>query len=284
MEVDEKDRIRRTWGSSPTGSTAAAGSEPGTREFFERALKFRSEYEQPWLPEVVPFHSMRDKRVLELGFGPGYDAYAFMQSGAIYSGIDITPQNVERTKKHLGFWGFSPDVREGDAEELPFDDASFDIVYSNGVLHHTPDIGKAIGEALRVLKPGGRLYLIVYHRNSVFYRFTLPLMWLLEGSWRRETLARRLRRIEANAAGETPIVNVYSRGEIAALVTRHGFRVQSLGVRKLVIEDLPWLPIARNVYRIIPRRLLDAVGRVMGWYVIVHATRPDELPIPPSSS
>jgi SAM-dependent methyltransferase len=274
MEEDGKERAKRTWGSSPTGWTAAIGSEPGTREFFERALKFRSEYEQPWLPEVVPFHDMSGRRVLEIGFGPGYDAFVFMQSGAVYSGIDITPENVERTKRHLAYYGLSPDVREADAEALPFDDTSFDVIYSNGVLHHTPDIGKSIREAHRVLKPGGSLYMILYHRNSIFYRLTLPLIWLIEG--RRETFAQRLRRIEANAAGETPIVNVYSRGEIADLVTKCGFRVQWLGVRKLVIEDLPWLPVIRSVYRVIPRRLLDAVGKVVGWYVIVHATRPHE--------
>jgi SAM-dependent methyltransferase len=217
---------------------------------------------------------MAGKRVLEVGFGPGYDAFAFMRSGALYSGIDITPENVERTKQHLGHYGLSPDVLEADAEQLPFDDAAFDVVYSNGVLHHTPDIGGAVREACRVLKPGGSLYMILYHRNSIFYRLTLPLIWLLEGSWRRETLAQRLRRIEANAAGETPIVNVYSRGEVADLVSRAGLEVAWVGVRKLVIEDLPWLPIIRSVYRVIPRRLLDATGKIAGWYVIVHATRP----------
>jgi SAM-dependent methyltransferase len=278
MERDGKERARRTWGSSPTGWTSAPGAEPGTPEFFERALKFRSQYEQPWLPEVVPFGAMKGKRVLEVGFGPGYDAFALMQNGAIYSGIDIAPENVERTLKHLAPYGLHPDVREADAEALPFSDASFDVVYSNGVLHHVPDIAKAILEVRRVLKPGGSLYVILYHRNSIFYRFTLPLIWLIEGSWRRESLAQRLRRIEANAAGETPIVNVYSRAEVADLVARCGFRVQWLGVRKLVIEDLPWLPIIRNAYRAIPRRLLDATGKALGWYVIVHATRPHEAP------
>jgi hypothetical protein len=62
---------------------------------FERALKHRSEYEQPWLPEVVPFHAMGGKRVLEVGFRPGYDALTFLQNGAIYCGIDITPENIQ---------------------------------------------------------------------------------------------------------------------------------------------------------------------------------------------
>src|ERR1051325_2716362 len=121
-----KLRARRTWGSSPTGWTSARQFEPGTREFFETALRFRTNHEQPWLPKGVPFAQMHGKRVLEVGFGPGYDALPLMRAGAIYSGIDIAPENVDRTKRHLALYGFDPDVREGDAENLPLANNSFD--------------------------------------------------------------------------------------------------------------------------------------------------------------
>ncbi len=88
-----------------------------------------------------------------MGCGAGFDAYRFMDSGARYTGVDITPENIERTKTHLGFYGFSPTVVQADAEHLPFSDATFDIVFSNGVLHHTPDMRAAFAEAFRVLKP-----------------------------------------------------------------------------------------------------------------------------------
>src|SRR6266702_4234852 len=67
------------------------------------AATHRDHIEQPWLGDLIPFQSMSGKRVLEIGFGPGYDALKFMQAGADYSGIDITAENVERTKKHLGY-------------------------------------------------------------------------------------------------------------------------------------------------------------------------------------
>src|SRR3546814_9176077 len=89
--------------------------------------------EMPWLSDVVPFDEMRDRAVLEIGFGPGYDALSFLQAGADYHGIDLTPENIERTRKHLGYYGFEPDVRQGDAEHLPHPDGTFDIVYSNGL-------------------------------------------------------------------------------------------------------------------------------------------------------
>jgi ubiquinone/menaquinone biosynthesis C-methylase UbiE len=282
MEVDGKERARRTWGASPTGSIAAAGAEPGTQAFFERALKFRREEEQSWLPDVVPFHAMAGRRVLEIGFGPGFDALTFLQNRAIYSGIDITPENVERARKHLAPYGLHPDVQEADAEELPFSDASFDVVYSNGVLHHLPDVEKALREAFRVLRPGGALYMLVYHRNSLIYRLTLPVHWILEGSFGRETFAQRLQRIEASTAEVRPIVNVYSRKQAADLIARCGFRIGRIAVRKFLPEDLPMIPGIKRLYRFIPRRVLHTVGRIAGWYVIVHATRPRD-PLPSSS-
>jgi ubiquinone/menaquinone biosynthesis C-methylase UbiE len=126
---------QKTWGASPTGWTSARSETPGTLAFFNKARAYRDTIEQPWLSEVVPFRAMEGKRVLEIGFGPGYDALKFMQAGANYRGIDITAENVERTKKHLGFFGLSPDVVQGDAEAIPFPDNSFEVVYSNGVLH-----------------------------------------------------------------------------------------------------------------------------------------------------
>ncbi len=275
-EGDEEGRARarRTWGSSPTGWTAAGEHEPGTPEFFEKAMRNRLEHEQPWLASVVPFHAMRGKRVLEIGFGPGFDAYTLLTAGAEYTGVDLTPENLERTRKHLAQHGLAPDVHLGDAERLPFGDASFDVAYSNGVLHHVPNIERAFAEAHRVLRPGGDFHVLLYHRNSLFYRVTLAIWYqLIHGGWRHETLRERLSRIEANPAGERPIVNVYSRRELRGLLKRTGFEVQSIRVRKLTWEELPSIWFVHRFFRHIPRAPLDALGRLVGWYVIGHGVK-----------
>ncbi|HET9902906.1 MAG TPA: class I SAM-dependent methyltransferase [Xanthobacteraceae bacterium] len=262
---DAKELARIAWSASPTGSTSAGDARPGTREFFERALKFRSEVEQPWLPEVVPFHTMANRRVLEIGFGPGFDTLAFVRSGAIYTGIDLVPENAIRTKQHLAFYGFNPDVREGDAEALDFPDECFDVVYSNGVLHHTPDIERAFSEAARVLKPGGEFYVIVYHKNSIVARLSTvvkaPLMGL--------SIRNRFARMESNSAGVSPLVKVYSRQEVAEMLSRAGFRVKDICVRKLLPDDMPLAkPLLIYLYRLIPQRIYDRLGLHLGWYVI----------------
>lgn len=268
-EIDAKDRARRTWGSTPTGAANFEGLKPGSREFFERSLVFRSRIEQPWLPELIPFHTMGCLNVLEIGFGPGFDALTFMSHNAIYSGIDITPENVERTKRHLGYFGFTPDVREADAESLPFADRSFDVVYSNGVLHHTPSIEKAFSEIARVLRPGGEFYVILYHRNSIFARVSS----VLDAAIRLIPIRDRFRNLEHNEACESPLVNLYSRKEVADMLVRAGFGVKRIDVRKLLPEDMPlFTPPLSLIYRSIPQSVYNFIGKMFGWYVIGYAS------------
>jgi len=269
-----KNAAKLVWGASPAGSTFGGGAEPGTKEFFENVLSKRSTYEQPWLFELVPFPSFRDKKVLELGFGAGYDAYEFCRNGADYTGIDITPENVERTQKHLGFYGYTPHVMEGDAENLQFADESFDALFSNGVLHHTPDIEKSFQSAHRVLKHGGEFWVIVYHRDSVFYWISLLLVnHILKLGFLKRSFKERLSMVEYTTSNILPIVNVYSRREMQNLLKKAGFTVESVCVRKLVKEDIPSIPLIGRVWRFIPQQWLDLVGKVFGWYIIVKAKK-----------
>src|SRR5207302_5586412 len=128
-------------------------------------------------PEIVAFAdfvSARGKRVLEVGVGMGADCVRFAQAGAQVTGVDLTERAVEITRGRLEEEGLDGDVRVADAESLPFPDDSFDLVYSWGVLHHTPDPVAAITEARRVLAPGGRLKVMLYHRRS----WTALAVWL----------------------------------------------------------------------------------------------------------
>ena len=164
--------------------------------------------------------------------------------------------------------GLNAEVLEADAESLPFGPESFDVYWSNGVLHHVPDIAVALHEAHRVLKPGGELWVAVYHRYSVFVAWTVFLWsWLLRGRFLRESFASRLSAIEHTTADARPIVNVYSRGEVQRLLQRSGFRTDHLWVRKLAREDVAHLP------RFVPTRLLRWLEPRFGWYVIARAHR-----------
>jgi SAM-dependent methyltransferase len=271
--TDGKTEAQKTWGASPTGTTTGGGFAPGTREFFEKALKFRDLEEQPWLPEVVPFDKMTDRYVLEIGFGPGYDALKFMRVGARYSGIDITPENIDRARLHLSYYDFEPNIKQGDAENIEYESGVFDVVYSNGVLHHVPDMERAFREVERVLKSGGEFFVILYNKRSVFYMLSVLLPHYLGGGFFKESLERRRSRIEFTTADSAPTVNVYSKGELVSILEGAGFQVRSIYLRKCTWEDLPASSIFGRVYRIVPASIYDFLGRVAGWYIIVNALK-----------
>lgn len=270
-----KKSSQSVWGATPAGAIYGGGFEPETKEFFENVLNKRSTQEIPYLFELVSFFSFRNKKVLELGCGAGYDAYEFCKNGADYTGIDIAPENPERTKKHLRFYGYMPNVLVGDAEDLSFKDDKFDIVFSNGVLHHTPDIKKAFQEALRVLKRGGgEFWVIVYHKNSIFYWLTLLLVdHIFRFGFLKRSFKERLSMIEYTTSNELPLVNVYSRSTLKKILEDAGFKVEAIWVRKLTKQDLPSLPLLRTLWRFIPQRWLNFVGKAFGWYLIAKAKK-----------
>ena len=151
---DAKRAAVEQWTADPCGSNAAEG-EPGSRSYFEDLLRARFEY-GPWMPESLGYDETKGLRVLDVGCGQGIDVYRYALAGARATGIDLTPRHVELSRAHLEAMGLEAEIVQGDAEALPFPDASFDRVSSNGVLHHTPDMPAALREIRRVLAPERR--------------------------------------------------------------------------------------------------------------------------------
>jgi len=274
MQKSEKERAIIVWGESPAGTAHADGAVPGTKGYFETVRAKRNGYEIPWLFELIPFPSFRDKSVLELGCGAGYDAFEFCHNGANYIGLDITPQNLLLTKKHLNYFGYNPTVIRGDVENLPFKKENFDIIFSNGVLHHTPDTEGSFFEASRVLKTRGEFWVIVYHKNSIFYWLKLFLLdHLLRFGFCVRSFKERLSMIEQSTGTELPLVKVYSRTKLKKMLCATGFKVTSIWVRKLLKEDLPDVPIMGKIWRFIPLSWLNSLGKSFGWYLIARSEK-----------
>src|SRR5918994_2235194 len=142
--VDQKGRVRDFWEEEPCGSEHAAAPE-GSPEFFAEVERTRNELD-PYIARFADFDGARGKQILEIGVGLGTDFIRFVRAGAIATGVDLTEHAVQLVRRRLELEGLEAEVRTADAETLPFDDASFDRVYSWGVLHHTPHTGKAVSE------------------------------------------------------------------------------------------------------------------------------------------
>src|ERR687886_677209 len=163
---EEKQRAREQWSEDPCGEFYGREQEFGTREFFDRVERHRYEEYAPWMPSVMGFNEFKGARLLEIGCGMGTDLLQFARGGAHVTGVDLTPRSVEISKARFRLYDMPGDFAITDGERLPFADESFDVVYSNGVLHHTPGTEKAVREVHRVLRPGGTAKGMLYHRDS----------------------------------------------------------------------------------------------------------------------
>lgn len=140
----------------------------GSSEYFEAALSHRYGL-YPEIPRIAAFNSFADKKVLEIGVGQGADHYMFAKGGARLSGVDLTEKHCRMTRQFLNCYGLSSDIQQADACKLPYPDASFDHVYSCGVLLLVEDIERAIAEIHRVLRPGGTVTVMFYNKRSIHY-------------------------------------------------------------------------------------------------------------------
>lgn len=159
-----KDQVRDFWDAASCGESLYLD---GTgREAYRHQAEIRYQLE-PYIPAFADFAGATGLKVLEIGVGLGADHQQFAEAGAELWGIDLTPRAIEHTRRRLACFGLPSNLVVGDAERLNFPDNSFDRVYSWGVLHHSPDTPQAIAEVQRVLKPGGRASIMIYHKWSL---------------------------------------------------------------------------------------------------------------------
>ena len=288
-----KNRVREFWQNHPCGSKFA-DAQPGSRLFYELIEKHR--YEKEWhIPEAAGFDQTRNLKVLEIGCGLGTDGAQFAKAGADYTGIDLTQAAVDLTRRRFELFNLPGTFRVADAEHLNFPDNSFDLVYSHGVLHHTPDTPAAVREVHRVLRPGGRTAVMLYHRNSYNYRVNISILrragvhllrWDAglslvrlftgepEDSLREH--ARRLRSernylnlqefLNRNTDGAgNPLARVYSREEAREL-----FKDFSQVESRIYFFNKRWLPILGPV---LPRSLESRLASRWGWHLWIYATK-----------
>jgi ubiquinone/menaquinone biosynthesis C-methylase UbiE len=253
--AEQNAEVRAYWEREPCGTAGwVVGSLPeGSAEWYETVE--RSRYEQePCVHSVAQFTRWRGKRVLEVGVGAGADHLQFARAGAVLHGVDLTDAAIETTRSHLALHGLTSDLRRVDAETLPFDSESLDLVYSWGVIHHSAHPERIIAEIHRVLRPGGTFLGMLYARRSVV-AFKL---------WTRHALmrGRPLRSLADVVAShmESPGTKSYTEREVHALFTPFA----SCSTRRIATV---W---DRSRF---PRPVRAAIPDSLGWFIAVEARR-----------
>ena len=266
--AEEKARAREQWGQDPCGAEYDREHELGTREFFDQIERHRYSQYAPWMPRVMGFDKFRGARLLEIGCGMGTDLLQFARGGARCTGIDLTPRSVAIARHRFALYGESGAFMIADGERLPFASESFDVVYSNGVLHHTPDTAGAIREVHRVLRPDGTAKVMLYHRNSLNYWVEIVLRrGVLSGEflrgWSAEEIMSRV--IEFSDHDARPLVKVYSRRQARELCSQ--FREVAVEVEQLTREEL------RIFSSVVNEKLFQRLSNRIGWNVVITAKK-----------
>jgi SAM-dependent methyltransferase len=247
-----KEDVRSFWEQDPCGADRAEATE-GTPEFFAQVSAARDELE-PFIADYADFASTRGESVLEIGVGVGSDFIRFVRAGARATGVDLTEHAIALVRRRVELEGFTADLQRADAERLPFPDGTFDVVYSWGVLHHTPDCDRAIAEAQRVLKPGGRLCVMLYARHS----------WLAYGLWVRHALLK---------GRPTQSLSDVIAGHMESAGTR-AYTPAELRQRFAGLEDLSVEHVGTPYDRSVAGPLAAATGSRLGWFLVVRGRAP----------
>ena len=259
---------QKQWEANPCGASTVRGVAPETLDWFREARRVRYDEYAPWLRATTGIGEIRGEDVLEIGVGLGSDHFTLASGGNRMTALDLSREHLRLTQRHLSLEGLSTTAVHGDMEQMPFPDASFDVVYSFGVLHHTDHMERAVAEIKRVLRPGGRAIIGVYHRDSAFFWLrTVAWNGIAQGGFRRDGWARTLARIEAGAGDDyVPTVQVLSRTGLRRLFGQ--FRVASIQSAGVMPDDFLHLQV---IARRIRRATLERTLGWLGWYLIVTA-------------
>ncbi len=269
-----KARVRDHWERETCGTRY--GEAADKLSWFRDIARTRQALE-PYIASFARFEEAAGKRILEIGVGAGSDFIEWCRHAEHATGIDLTEAAIALTTERLALEGV-PDSRFtlklADAEALPFADASFDIVYSWGVLHHTPDTEQAYREVLRVLKPGGVARTMIYHIPSS----TGLMLYLMHGLAKGRPLLGLRKAIFEHL--ESPGTKAYTTSEGFDLAQAAGFeniRVES----KLGPGDLLDIKpsaryqgaVARIIWKMYPRALVRLLGDRFGLYLLIEGRK-----------
>lgn len=269
----QKNMVRTHWEQETCGTRYGISSS--REEYFNEIYNNRYKIE-PYILSFAEFHQEKGKKVLEIGVGAGSDFYNWVKNGAIAIGVDLTRSAIALTKEHLEIKlkDNHYTLNVADAEALPFNDNQFDLVYSWGVLHHTPDTKGAFKEVYRVLKPNGLFRGMIYHVPS----WSGLMMWILHGFLKGNPFMSVKDAIYHHL--ESPGTKAYTIQEAAQILTDIGFGNLKLKA-KLGSGDLLLIkprnkyqnPLFNFVWKIYPRWLIKLIGDKYGLFLLIEARK-----------
>jgi SAM-dependent methyltransferase len=249
------DVVRDYWNRRPC-NIRHSQAEIGSKEYFDQ-VEARKYVVEPHIPAFADFRCWKGKRVLEIGCGLGTDATNFARAGADYTGFELSSASLELTKKRFEVFGLTGTFYLGNAEELNdiIPSQKFDLIYSFGVIHHTPNPSRVIAAARDYLDAGSEFRLMLYAKHS----------------WKAAMIDAGFDQPEAQSG--CPIAFTYTKEEVAALMNGceiidmwqdHIFPYVIEKYVKYEYELQPW-------FAVMPKKMFRALERRFGWHMLIRA-------------
>jgi 2-polyprenyl-3-methyl-5-hydroxy-6-metoxy-1,4-benzoquinol methylase len=264
--------VRDYWNRRPCNirhSTAPVG----TREYFDQ-VEHRKYFVEPHIPGFAEFRRWSGKRVLEIGCGIGTDTINFARAGAEVTAVDLSEESLALARKRAEVFGFEHRIRfhHADAEQLsaavPVE--PYDLIYSFGVIHHTPHPSRVLDELRQYCHAGTELRIMVYHRNS------WKVFWILltEGKLRFWNLDRLIAD-HSEAQTGCPVTYAYSARSARAWLERSGYRVTDVAVEHIFPYKISDYVQYRYRYvwyfRWLPKPVFRWLEHHWGWHLCLTA-------------
>jgi len=265
--------VREYWDRRPCNLRHSA-APIGTREYFDE-VEWRKYFVEPHIPVFAQFDRWAGRRVLEIGCGLGTDTINFARAGAEVTAVDVSSRSLDLARQRSEIFGVAGRIRfvEADAERLSsfVEPQPYDLVYSFGVIHHSPLPSRILDEIRRhFVDSSSTLKLMLYHRRSlkvlgILFREARGAWWCLE-----EAIARH-----SEAQTGCPVTYTYSKRDAADLLSSAGFTILDSRVEHIFpyrIRDYVEYRYMKAVpFNLIPDRALDALAHHVGWHLCLTA-------------
>jgi len=264
-----KLEAQNQWNTTPCGSgDYLSGIEYGSYTFFEQVRRNRYGVSDQWIKETINFKMANGKRLLEIGYGMGTDLLTFCEEGVEVYGVDFTEEHYHLAQKNFQLHEKQAMLKLCDAENIDFPSNFFDFVYSNGVLHHTPDTVRCISEAYRVLKPGGQFIMSLYYTYSAFHIFSKIFYdGLFKGKLRKLGYKGLMSTVEHGADGINikPLVKTFSKKQLRHILS--DFSKVDFKIAHFKRDHIP------KFGKLIPKFTERLLSQYLGWYIVTFATK-----------
>ncbi len=273
------EAVRSYWNSRPC-NLRHSPLPVGTRGYFDQ-VEARKYFVEPHIPGFADFDRWSGKRVLEVGCGLGTDTVNFARAGASVTAVDLSSESLELARHRAEVFGLSDRIRflEANAEELAarLDESAFDLVYSFGVLHHTPNPSRAFAQLRDLVAPTGELRVMVYNRWS--WKSLELLARSGHGQfWRFDAIVAN----ESEAQTGCPVTYTYTPRSIRAELRRAGFEVVEIRKEHIFPYRIPeyvrYEYQKRPIFEAMPKALFRWLEHSLGWHLLVVA-RPVGEPV-----